>query len=342
MNTAILGAGAMGTTLGAYLSANGADPLLIDANAEHVAMLNSRGARIVGCVDRLVPVRATTPDAVTGDFDLVFLFVKQTHSRRALAAFLPHFKRDGTVCTLQNGFPEPLVAEIAGAGRTVGGACLWGATFAGPGVSELTNSLDSRPFLFEIGELDGRVTPRIRSVAQVLERMGPVEITDNFVGARWLKLMLNSAMSGMSAALGCVFGDILENDKAWTVLSYIAAEVVRVCKASGARMTATNNLDADAIANFATDAQLAVSKGYFLRNYDALRTAKASMLQDLEAGRPTEVDMINGYVCDTGRRFGVPTPFNDTVRAVVKKIERGELPLSFGNLDAFILPEALA
>lgn len=338
MNIAILGAGAMGSVLGAYLAEGGLDPLLIDVYREHIDKINADGLRIVGCADKLVPIRAVSPDAIPGRLDLVFLFVKQTASRQALSALLPHLASDATVCTLQNGFPEPLVAEIVGAERAIGGACLWGATFIGPGIAELTNDLASRLYLFEIGELDGRVAPRTGMVAEVLGKMGPVEITDNLAGARWLKLMLNCSMSGMSAALGCVFGDILANDKALACLSHIAAEVVRVCRASGAVMTRTNNLDADAIADFATRDELERSKGFLFRNYAALRTAKASMLQDLEAGRKTEIDMINGFVCDIGRKYGVPTPYNDMVRGIVKRIEEGELLLSFSNLDMFDVP----
>lgn len=339
MNIAIMGAGAMGTTLGAYLSARGASPLLIDAYKEHVAALNANGAAITGAVTMCVPVRATTPDAIAEDFDLVFLLVKQLATREALAALKPHLKKGGFVCTLQNGYPEPLVAECIGKERTMGGACRWGAGFVKPGVALVTNDLASRQFLFEIGEMDGGITPRLRRVAEVLALMGPVEIADNFAGARWLKLMLNSSMSGLSAALGCPFGDILDNSKALTCLSYLAAEVVRVCRATGTTMTRTNNLNPDEIADFATKEELERSIGYLYRNYVPLRRDKPSMLQDLEAGRKTEVDMINGHVCDEGRRTGVPTPFNDLVRGIVHKIEDGELPLSFDNLKLFTVPD---
>ncbi|MCC8190628.1 MAG: ketopantoate reductase family protein [Planctomycetes bacterium] len=339
MRIAVLGAGAMGTTLGAFLTRAGHTPLLVDASREHVAALQSGGARISGCCDLVVPVQAALPDRVEGVFDSVFLFVKQTRTAEALAAFLPHLHETGVVCTLQNGFPEPLVAKTVGPDRTVGGACLWGATFAGPGHAVLTNDLDSREYLFEIGECDGAVTPRIQAVASVLEGMGPVIITDNLTGARWMKLMLNASMSGLSSALGCPFGDILDNDKALTCLSYLAREVVRVCAAAGATMASTNNLDPAAIAGFTTRAELERSKGYLFRNYDNLRTAKASMLQDLEAGRETEVAMINGHVCETGRRLGVATPYNDLVRDLITAAQAGNTSPTFTHLDRFSLPE---
>jgi 2-dehydropantoate 2-reductase len=73
----------------------------------------------------------------------------------------------------------------------------------------------------------------------------------------------------------------------------------------------------------------------FLNMYDGLRPAKASMLQDLEKGLPTEVAMINGFVCETGDQYGIDTPFNDKVVEIVQKIERKELPLSMDNLKYF-------
>lgn len=92
-----------------------------------------------------------------------------------------------------------------------------GATFVEPGISELTNALSARTVLFEIGEIDGRITDRIRAVAEVLGHMdnGKVEITDNLMGARWLKLMLNCCMSGLSSALGCTFESVISSERRW-------------------------------------------------------------------------------------------------------------------------------
>ena len=200
LKAAILGAGAMGTTLGAHLASKGVPIDLIDPYEAHVEALNKNGARVTGCDDFVVPVHALTLDQMEGVYDLVFLLTKQTHSKESLLKLLPHLSETGTVCTLQNGVPEPAVAEIVGQARTVGGACRWGATFVAPGVVKLTNQLSSRPVSFEIGEVDGRITDRIKMVGATLDYMGHAEITDNFMGARWLKLMLNCSMSGLSSA----------------------------------------------------------------------------------------------------------------------------------------------
>ena len=140
MKVAILGCGAMGTVLGAYMTKNGCDVEMIDSYQAHVDALNEKGAHIVGTVDFTVPVKAVTPEQMEGIYDIVFLFTKQTANDVVLPNLLPHLGPDSTVCTLQNGVPEPYVASYVGESRTVGGTVLWGATFMEPGVSELTQT----------------------------------------------------------------------------------------------------------------------------------------------------------------------------------------------------------
>ena len=144
MKAAIMGAGAMGTVLGAFLTRNGFPVDLIDSYPAQVDALNEKGASVVGCEELTVPVRALLPEQMEGIYDLVFLMVKQTNNEASLQALLPHLGENSTVCTLQNGVPELAVAEFVGRNRTVGGACRWGATFVEPGISELTNALSAR------------------------------------------------------------------------------------------------------------------------------------------------------------------------------------------------------
>ena len=335
MRAAILGCGAMGMILGAYLNKNGYEIQLIDAYADHVQALNEKGAQVTRCANFTVPVKAITPDQMEGQYDLVFLLTKQTANEVVLNHLLPFLKADSTVCTLQNGVPEPSVARIIGQERTVGGTLLWGATFIEPGVSELTSDITKGDVLFEIGELDGVIGERIRLVADALEKMGSVMITNNLMGARWLKVMFNSCWSGMSAALGCTFGDLIDNPKASACLSYIAHEGVTVCQALGYEMPLYGEKDMTLLGAIGTEEEFKQSQLMFYDILNALRPAKASMLQDLEKGKLTEIGMINGYICDEGKKAGIPTPFNDTVVRIVRGIEAGTFPLSMDNLQYF-------
>ncbi len=335
MRTAIFGCGAMGTILGAYMNKNGHETILIDNYAQHVKALNEKGAQVIGSAELTVPVKAITPDQMEGKYDLVFLLTKQTSNKEVLPRLLPFLKADSIVCTLQNGVPEPSVAEIIGKERTVGGAVMWGATFVEPGVSQLTQDISKQESLFEIGEMDGVIGDRIKKVAKALENMGPVIITDNLMGARWLKVMFNSCWSGMSAALGCTFGEIIDNPKASACMSYIAHEAVAICTALGYTMPLFWGQDMTDMGKIDTEEGFAKSQKIFYDIVSKMRPAKASMLQDLEKGKVTEVGMINGYICDEGRNAGIPTPFCDTVVRVVRGIEAGEIPLSMDNLKYF-------
>jgi len=336
LKVAILGSGAMGTVLGAYMTKNGCDVELIDNYKAHVDKMNSCGAHIVGTVDMTVPVKAILTEQMEGIYDVVFLFTKQLANDQVLPALLPHLDENSTVCTLQNGVPEPFVAQYVGQERTVGGTVLWGATFLEPGVSELTQDITKSTHLFEIGEIDGSITERIKKVASLLEYMGPTMVSDGLMDSRWSKLVNNACMSGMSAACGCTFGEVLDNPIARSCLSYIGNEVKKCAEAEGYKLHPLLSMpEPPHCLALETQEQFDESMQMWLDVYDGLRPAKASMLQDLEKGRPTEVRMINGYVCQTGDKYGIDTPFCDTVVEIVEKIGKGELPLSMENLKEF-------
>lgn len=335
MKIAILGSGAMGTVLGAFLVKNGCQVELIDTYQAHVDALNQAGAHIIGTVDFTVPVRAITPDQMEGIYDVVFLFTKQTANPSVLPGLLPHLDEHSTVCTLQNGVPEPYIAEYIGEQRTIGGTVLWGATFVGPGVSELTQNLDNLDHYFDIGEINGEITPRIMKVKEILDHMGPTQVSTNLMASRWGKLINNACMSGMSAACGCTFGEVLANPKARACLSYLGHEVKACCEAEGHEMPTLVFGYAPDTLDLLDQAMYDANQQMFWDMYQVALPGKASMLQDLEKGRATEVPMINGYVSEVGKKHGIPTPFNDAVVEIVRKIEQKTLTLSMDNLCRF-------
>lgn len=335
MKIGILGCGAMGTVMGAYMTKNGLDVELIDSYKEHVDVLNKNGAHIIGSVDMIVPVKAVTPEEMKGIYDLIFLFTKQTVNDTVLKNLLPHLNEKSTVCTLQNGVPEHFVAGYVGEERTLGGTVLWGATFVKPGVSELTQDITKNDHLFEIGAIDGTIGERVNNAAEILGYMGRAKITDTLMASRWGKLINNACMSGMSAACGATFGEILQNEKSRACLSYLAREVKRCCEAEGYKMPILLNEQLPYSCDIKDQEMFDTNQRMFLEMYKDMYTAKASMLQDLEKEKKTEVLMINGYVSSTGDKYNIDTPFNDTVVDIVTKIEKKLLPLSMDNLKYF-------
>lgn len=321
MRTAIYGCGAMGTVLGAFLNRGGARVDLIDSYGEHVKALNEKGAALVGFENFTQPVHALLPEQMQGVYDLVILMTKQTANQAAFAKIAPHVGAGSAVLTLQNGVPEPGVSACFGEDRTLGGTIEWGATFRGPGVSEVTQPLTGDYVYFNIGTVSGVENDRVRAAAGLLRLMGPTSINPNLMAARWSKLIWNCGMSGMSAALRTTFGGVLDSPKAMVQVGRICAELGQVCKAAGQDFDETELPGVnDLMKRGGLETERAMSQ-VFAQAYVGLRTAKASMLQDLEHGRITEVDMINGFVGAQGRRWGVPTPINDLVTALVHEME---------------------
>ena len=165
--------------------------------------------------------------------------------------------------------------------------------------------------------------------------MGPAVVMPDLMAARWGKLVNNACVSGMSAACGTTFGGVIDDRKARACLAYLGHEVKICCEAEGLVMPLlVNGFSPDSL-DIKDKAQYEENQKMWADMYAPARPAKASMLQDLEKGKLTEVTMINGYVSEVGRKHGIPTPFNDTVVKIVQGIERGELPLSFDNLKYF-------
>lgn len=321
MRIAVIGAGAIGTVIGALIAQKGGDIQLVDAFEENVKALNAQGATITGTYELQVPVRAVTPDRMTGTYDLVFLTTKQTANQQVLAHLLPFLKADSTVVTLQNGVPEESVAQIVGMERTVGGTVGFGATWLAPGVTRLTSTERvMNHFAFDIGEMNGEITPRIKEIRSVLSWVGHTTVLDNFMGVRWSKLLMNATFSGMSAALGCTFGEVLNHEEGMVYLAHIADETIKVARACGIRMAEMQGKDFTQL-ELSCEADVQDKLSFYHEVWDQHSQLKASMLQDLEKKQPTEVGFINGYVSQKGRERGISTPYNDMVIAIVRTAE---------------------
>lgn len=335
MRVAIVGTGSLGTIIGAFISQAGKQVDLIDAYIEHVDTLNQFGATITGAIERNVPVNAITPNQMEGTYDLVFLLTKQTANKETLTQLLPYLHDESMVCTLQNGIPEYSVAEIIGQERTLGGAVRFGATWVKPGVSALTSDYQAtKNFAFEIGELDGVIRPRLEVVREYLECVGHTEIRSDLLAIRYTKVLMNASFSGMSAALGCTFGEILNDPKAMVCLAFVVDECIKVAHAHGIQLISMSNYDFN---SFELDnAQDIPSKMPLYRKIWGAHTAlKASMLQDLEKGKDTEIQYINGLICEKGRERNIPTPFNDKIVELVTEAQKRRGVNDFSYLSRF-------
>ncbi len=335
MRIAIYGAGALGTILGAYLTKN--DPNdeihLFNRNKSHVKALNDRGAHIIGEIDYVQPVRAFLPEEMEGEYDYIFLLTKQLDNANTIRFLEPHLKADGALCTMQNGLPEPPIAEVLGRDRTLGCTIGWGATLGEPGESRLTSSPEA--LIFTLGAPYPEAEKHLQTVKAILENMGSVSIEENFLGARWTKLLINATFSGMGTVIGDTFGAVCDDRRARSIAQRVIKECIDVIKAAGIRPARIMGYDIVKLFDYHGPIKKAISYNLIPIAMKRHRGILSGMLVDIRKGKPCEVDAIVGSVCVEGDKVGVDTPTCDRMYEIIKGFERGEGEPSTDNLSLF-------
>jgi 2-dehydropantoate 2-reductase len=311
----VVGGGAIGGITAAKLAGAVRRVTVLDVNPEHVAALSDPGLvyEEAGAEHRVRLDAVTSADELDGDYDFVLVGVKAPWHRDALA---PLAARGGIGCfvSLGNGLIQDRMAEIVGGPERLL-ACLveWAGSNAGPGrlIRDTVGPM-------VVGELDGAVRDRTRRLARCLEAAGPVRVSDNIRGQIWSKLLVNTTFTGLSAVSGLRYGEVAAHPDGRLAAFGLWAEGVRVAEAEGIALEPVLDAGPHELLDEGTrEAALA-------RMMAVAGNSRPSMLQDLEAGRPTEVDFINGGVAGHGREHGVPTPLNDRVVELVHGMERGE------------------
>ena len=333
MKYAIYGAGSLGTVLGAYLTKNGVNIELVNRNKAHTEALKKNGATIKGTVEMNVPVKAITPDEMEGKYDVIFLLTKQLFNKDVVNFLKPFLSDNGVIVTLQNGIPEPGIAEIVGNNHTMGCTVEWGATLAEPGVSILTSEPDS--LSFHMVKMEGITDEQYNLVKSLLEKMCPVHTEDNLLGARWSKLLINATFSGLGTVVGGTFGSVSEDKEVRKIAIKCMKECIDVGRASGVTFAPVQGKDITKLFYYTNPIKKAF--GLFLMPIAMKkhRLLEPSMLQDLKKGKPCEIDAINGVVCEWGKKLNIPTPVNDRIVEVVKKEQSKQLPLDRSNINLF-------
>ena len=330
---AIYGAGSLGTVLGAYITKNGGQIDLINRNRAHVDALRANGAIIKGTVNMTVPVTALTPDEMSGKYDVILLLTKQLLNREVVTFLSDFLAEDGVIVTLQNGLPEPGIAEIVGSHRTMGCVVEWGAALTAPGICTLTSEVDS--LSFHMGKMEGISDEKFAEVKALLELMCPVYEESNLIGARWSKLLINATFSGLGTVVGGVFGDVSENKDVRRIAIRCMKECIDVGHAAGAQFAPVQGKNITALFYYKNALKRAFATALLPIAMKKHRAIEPSMLQDLKKGKKCEVDAINGVVCEWGAKCGVPTPINDRIVDVIKKCESGELKPEAQNIALF-------
>lgn len=343
---AVFGAGAMGTALGALLTKGGLKNVdLITRNRAHVEGLKRKGA-VIHYTDgsqETIPVRALLPEEMTEKYDVVFLMTKQRYNAQTVSELLPRLSDDGIVCTTQNGLPEQSVADVIGAARTYGAVTAFGVTFIGEGEICLTSKTSG--MTMEIGgyQNDGEKLPLLEEILDYAGRaIGQTDFvikSENLLGARWAKLSINAAFSGLSVVTGMTFGEIARKRNTRKIALHILRECLRVAHSAGVTVSKTQGRDMEKYLGGDTPIKRFVA--YLLLPFAMKKHKKlvSGMLLDVQKGKRCEIDFINGAVVREGARVGVETPYCQKTVEIVHGIENGLYETTYKNTDFFVFLE---
>lgn len=301
MRICIVGCGAVGSLFAANLAQlDGVEVWAYDLDAAHVAAINAHGLRLTGAGEVVGRVRATSDAAALPPCDFGIVATKSMHTSAAVAA-TAHAFGDGCVASVQNGAGnEELIAEHVA--RVVRGTTFPAGRIVEPGHVQWDVRGETT-----LGPFEPAPAPlaEVERLADACTRAGmPTLAVADARGPQWKKLIFNAASNPVGALTGLTHGRVCENEALRRLVSGLIAEGLAVATAQGI----TGVGDVEALIDHAADVA-----------YDH----KASMLQDVQARRATEIDFLNGAIVRFGREFGVPAPLNETIVALVKGVERG-------------------
>ena len=335
MKVAIYGAGAMGTVLGAYISKAGYEIDLVSRNISHIEGLKKHGAKISGKANFIQKVNALLPHEMKIKYDIILLMTKQLDNKNVVENLVPFLTDRGVICTMQNGLPELSVSDVIGEDRTIGCAMSWGATMIGNGEVKLTSEADRETLTFSIGRYKDNDKEIFEYIVKLLDTMGKVSIEENFIGARWTKLLINSAFSGPSTVFDANFGEVAKNKKSRIIVQRIIKECIDITKKANIKIEPIQGKDIVKILDYNNVLKRKLSFILIPIAIKKHRLIKSSMLNDIKRGRKCEIEAINGVVSQYGKKLNVKTPYNDKIVEVVNMIEKGEIESSWNNLEYF-------
>ncbi len=326
MTYTLVGAGAIGASMAAWISRAGADILYVDAVQAHVDAMNEKGLTITDPAgeDFTVPVRACHINDLKQPLDVVFLATKTQHTRAAMEKIAPLLSENGMVVSLQNGINEYCIAEYVGKERVIGAFVNWAADYFGPGVIQFGGFSN-----FHIGELSGEITPRLQALAEFIAPFQPVELSPHIMSALWGKQVNISAMFATGITHLLIPGG-MEYEPTQGAIAAIALEAMQVPKVMQVPLFAHDDFDPELYKAGRYKEALQLTADHYavmVKNYTGL-------YRDLAVRkRVSEIEGTVGVTVAMGEQLGLSLPVNRRLVEIVQQIERGERDICTENLE---------
>ena len=329
---AVLGAGAIGSSVAVDLTKAGYDVTVIDQWPAQVEALKATGLHVqMADGDVKVPIRAChLCDLASANiaFDIVFLAVKSNDHRWTAEFIKPYLRRDGVLVGVQNGMNDDSIASIVGRSRTVGCVVELSAEIFTPGL--VRRNTTHKGTWFAVGELDGLYTARVREIESIMSHVGRCDVTNNIYGAKWTKLIANTMTMGPRGLLGLTNGEATELPGMFDLAAKIGRESLAVGTALGYRTEPIFGLRADEFAGSSDENLMTAMKALLGHVGSRSRTAP---IHDHIKGRKSEMEFISGLVSRKGKELGIPTPCNDAVVEIDRRINQGEIKMDRSNFE---------
>ncbi len=309
----IVGGGGIGGVVAAGLVDAGRVAQIIDADELHVRAIQTNGLRVTGLVDRVVRLRASTPEDAPPSFGRVVLAVKAHHVESALAFVEPRLRADGVVLSLPNGLASAQVARVVGEARTLAGQATFGARLVEPG-HVVMGAAGSVVF----GEYSGGITPRGRRIGDDLEAaLGGVAVTEAAMTLVWSKFVLAVIYIG-TALDGRPMADVFGDAEGRRVLSVLARAIVELSRAAAVSLRPIGDIHVESLVDpEAGDWELLQHQAEAAR----ARRSHGGVYEDIVRRRPTEVPAMLGAALT----FALPGTIPDRViRALSCRISAAE------------------
>ena len=345
MKVTIIGAGAIGGLAGAHMSRAGYDVTLVDRWVEHVAAMNRSGITIDGVRgDMHMDVKALTPDQLEGPLEAVLIATKSQHTADAVRLVMPHLGPDGFIVSYQNGFNEPMIAEMlteAGLGgmeRVVGCIPNYGGALVDPGHLEFVHEGK-----IQLGEMDGADTPRLRELTTMLETLTPVQLSSHIWSQIWAKEVYAGQVI-FSALADARIHETLGVERYARIAGAVVREGVQIAAANGIELEAFDFFDPLAYQpKTPEDTAKLIAKInnaiWLLRkdqdpNKHVFKKKGSGMWWDIVyRKRKSETEAQKSKLIAYGKQAGADTRLTEKMCQMIYEIEDGTRALGFHNYD---------
>jgi 2-dehydropantoate 2-reductase len=331
---AVLGTGANGSCIAADLTHAGLDVVLIDQWPAHVEAMRAKGLHVTLRQGEMhVAVRAhhlCDLAAMRATFDLVLLVVKAYDTRWHAELIKPYLAEDGFLIGVQNGMTAEIIADVVGSSRTLGCVVELSSYCFVPG--EIKRNTAPEKTWFGLGSFHDSTKGREDDVAAVLRHAGKVDLVDDVLAAKFMKLVVNAMTLGTMAMIGGDLADA-QPDGMRELMMRLGTEALSVGQALGYPVVPIFGLSKQEVEGSNNLLMKLVDK----LNHDIGPGRGANTtLQDHMKGRLSEIDVINGLVVQEGRKRGIATPANEAIATVTRRIHAGELEPHLSNLKIAI------